>query len=130
MLKDQPIRPVLNDLPRKWMIDEQLELIVWYFPDQAIAGFELIYDRNYSEHSLRWMERSGFQHGSLDDENSQCGYPQTPLVRDGGTFPKERVMAEFRERSRELPGNLVDFILQKVAEYGGKPGPARTQPIS
>jgi len=117
MLHDAPIRKVDGDLPRKWMMDRDLELILWYQTEGGIAGFELIHSDNIRRHSLRWLPAQGFQYACIDEGEQSPEANRTPILCSGPAFPKAQVLALFSERSATLPPEIRDFVLEKLTRY-------------
>ena len=39
-------------LRRRWFEDDGMELVVWYDATGAVDGFQILYDRDDSEHAL------------------------------------------------------------------------------
>ena len=60
-------RQIPSEHPRRWYMDETMDLIVWFGEDGSIVGFQLAYDHLDLEHALTWKYRSGFQHEKVDD---------------------------------------------------------------
>ena len=116
MLRDTPIHPVKNDLPRKWLIDDHLELILWYRPGGDIAGFELVYDRHLIPHSVRWLPGSGTKHYQVDMGEDNPGKNRSPMLLANGPLTGNNLLREFEERSRELPQEIRELVLEKLRE--------------
>lgn len=119
MLRDTPIRTVPNDLPRKWLIDDHLELILWYLPTGEIAGFELVYDRLRHPRSIRWFPNGGFQHHQIDTGEDNPGKNRTPMLLAGDRADIAGVLDEFERRSTELPETIRGYVLDKLRGHIG-----------
>ena len=118
MLTYEPIRPVANDLDRRWISDDYFDLIVWYEPDRQIHGFQLCYDKLGREGALTWTHQRGFRHAAVDSGDYTPTTNQTPILVQGGAFPMERVRAEFIARSCLLPPELREWVLTCLNHYG------------
>lgn len=118
MLWDTIIRPVQGDLPRKWIADDFFDLIVWY-DGESIAGFQLCYDKPYDQHAFTWHKKSRSFHAKIDTGDDTPTVNRTPILVPDGTFPKERVLLEFRARSTMLPRDLRWTVLEQLATYTG-----------
>lgn len=121
MLKNQPIRPVARDLDRRWISDDYFDLIVWYEPGGAIHGFQLCYDKSGHERALTWMRDRGFRHTGIDSGEACPNANRTPILVAGGAFPAAQVREEFMARGKQLPAEIRDLVLERLADYD-KPG--------
>jgi hypothetical protein len=117
MLDSAPIRRIPGDYERKWIGDDYLDLIVWYASPGAIYGFQLCYDKPQWERALTWMVGRGFSHMEVDDGEQNAYANQTPILVPDGSFPAEEVIREFQLRAAELPLELKELVLRKIAEY-------------
>ena len=117
MLTNQPIRPVKNDLDRRWIYDDYFDLIVWYESSGRIHGFQLCYDKEGLERALTWIPSRGFHHSGIDSGESSPLSNQTPMLIPDGEFPFEKVRSEFLARSKTLPAEICDLVLARIAEY-------------
>ncbi|MDX6766745.1 MAG: hypothetical protein SFU85_08135 [Candidatus Methylacidiphilales bacterium] len=115
MLRDAPIRPVANDLPRKWLMDDYLELVVWYAPEGNAAGFELIYDRMNRPRSIRWLPGQEARHYAVDGGEDNPGKNRSPMLLADGAPDLPRIREEFSLRSRDLPQYLQEFVSLRLA---------------
>lgn len=113
MLLDTTIIPVKGDLPRKWISDDFFDLIVWYEGD-VIAGFQLCYDKPYSEHAFTWLRKGGCSHALVDSGDDSPTTNRTPILVANGRLPKERIIAEFYQRSLMLSRELRWTVLEKL----------------
>ena len=110
-------KQVRADYDRTWLSDDYFDLIVWSSPDDTIHGFQLCYGKPIWERALTWRSGYGFSHMQVDDGELAAWGNQTPILLPDGTFPAESVMAEFRRRGAELPPQLRELVLEKIAEY-------------
>ena len=117
VLTYEPIKPVANDLDRRWLSDEYFDLIVWYESDRQIHGFQLCYDKPGRERALTWTHQRGFRHSAVDSGEHAPTTNQTPILVAGGAFPVERVRAEFIARSSLLPSELRELVLIRIDHY-------------
>ncbi len=114
MLRDTPIRQVPGDLPRKWMMDGEMELILWFDEQQHLFGFELVYDRFGDQRSLRWTPNAGLSHHRIDDGERTGRIGCTPILRDGGPADIASVSARFQQHAADLPAPIRDFVLRRL----------------
>lgn len=113
MLRDTPIQSVPGDLPRKWMIDGDFELIVWYERGEDPAGFEIIYENEGQPWALRWL-RGELQQFQVDSGEAASMGHATPILRPQSNGSPSKVLTLFRERSLELDPLLRQFVLEKI----------------
>ena len=114
---DQTPKAVRGDYDRRWIVDDYFDLIVWYNANGAIHGFQLCYGKPSWERALTWISTRGFSHMQVDDGEHNAYANQTPILVADGYFPAETVVSEFRRRGAELPTELRDIVLGKIAEY-------------
>jgi hypothetical protein len=117
MLTTQPIKPVANDLDRRWMSDEYFDLIVWYESEDRIHGFQLCYDKPGRERALTWTRGRGFLHTAVDTGESKPTANHTPILVADGAFPVEQVRREFTVRSNRLPSDIRELVLARIKDY-------------
>jgi hypothetical protein len=117
MLTNQPIRPVANDLDRRWFFDDYFDLIVWYESEDQIHGFQLCYDKTGRERALTWSHERGFLHTAVDSGESMPTANRTPVLVADGAFPFEQVRREFTTRSSLLPVEIRELVLVRVRDY-------------
>jgi hypothetical protein len=114
---DQPVQHVRGDRDRRWLVDDHFDLIVWYDSRGGIHGFQLCYDKPHSERAFTWLTDRGFSNMQVDAGEAHAFGNQTPILLPDGSFPAERVAAEFERHAGTLPPELRDLVLQKIAEY-------------
>ena len=114
---DQPIQPIPGDYNRRWLTDERFDLIVWYDSRGAVHGFQLCYDKPHSERALTWITGRGFSHMRVDSGEANPFANMTPVLLPDGSFPSERVAAEFQLHTRAVPADLRQLVLEKISEY-------------
>lgn len=114
---DQPIQSGRGDYDRRWLIDDRFDLIVWYDSDGAVHGFQLCYDKPYSERALTWLRDRGFSHMKVDSGDQNAFSNETPILLPDGSFPDERIAAEFQHHAKAIPAELRDLVLQKIVEF-------------
>ncbi len=51
-------RQIAGEPKRQWFMADDLDLVVWYTPEETVCAFQLTYDRNADEHSLLWRAES------------------------------------------------------------------------
>jgi len=66
MLFDRSIKSVPGDLPRKWLFDDCIELVVWFGEDGQIFGFQIHYDLKSQPKAFTFTKESGYSHNLID----------------------------------------------------------------
>ena len=130
VLANTPRTPVAGDRDRRWIADEYFDLIVWYEVDQTIHGFQLCYDKPGRKRALTWTRPGGFRHSgggsprspdvdAIDSGESRPTANRSPILIPDGTFPAPDVRREFLTRSTQLPPEIRELVLARIAEYEG-----------
>jgi hypothetical protein len=106
---------------RRWFTDKEWDLYVWYNEADEISGFQLCYDKEDREKAITWFAKRGFSHTKVnfDSEVFRWGGPRmrtSVLVRDG-LLDKESVLSRFREDSRNIDPQVVEFVCLKIMEF-------------
>lgn len=114
-LKD--VRQIPGEMRRRWFSSRDMDLIVWFDHDDRPVSFELCYDKRSSEKALRWSP-SGFTHSVVDDgENRPGRYKSTPVLRESGLFEAARVINQLDSECRQLPDEIVRFVMSVIASH-------------
>ncbi|MGH7982355.1 MAG: hypothetical protein ACREFF_04315 [Candidatus Udaeobacter sp.] len=108
---------VRGEYDRVWLSDDYFDLIVWYASGDVIRGLQLCYGKPVWERAFIWTSDRGFSHKQVDDGEARGWANQTPILLPDGSFPADSVAAEFRRRSVDLPVDLRELVLGKIAEY-------------
>ena len=103
---------------RQWFSSNDLDLVVW-FDNDAIAGFELYYDKNIREHVFIWMADSGFEHLAVDDGEQMpvLEFKKAPILIPDGHVDPPRIRDLFKKSCENVPAEITDLVLQKLARY-------------
>jgi len=123
MLTNQSIRPVPNDLDRRWISDDYFDLIVWYESQDTIHGFQLCYDKPHCERALTWTRTRGYLHTGIDSGESKPTANRTPILVADGAFPAEQVRREFIVRGNLLPAEIRELVLERIKDYESHQSP-------
>lgn len=118
MLREFP--EVAQDAPglkRRWFRDEYFDLYLWEGTGGAIEAFQLCYDRSNRERSLRWSAAKGFLHEGVDRPETKPGRAMTAILVGAGSFPVAAVSRKLLHAAQDLPREMHDFLLGKLAEY-------------
>ena|SRR6476659_5245078 len=117
MLEATPKRPVHGDYDRRWISDDYFDLIVWYTPRDTIHGFQLCYDKPHWERALTWLADRGFSHTEVDSGDETPEANRSPILVPDGSFPADKVLAEFACRGSGLPAELRELVTDKISEF-------------
>lgn len=104
-LKD--VRQIRGEGLRRWFIDDDLELILWYDPDKKLEGFQICYDKLAGTRTITWRKVTPV-----------TGETKSLLVSDG-PYNKGRLLALMKRSSENLDENLRNFILKRLETHGG-----------
>ena len=108
-------RQIAGEPKRQWFMADDLDLVVWFEPDETICAFQLTYDRNTAEHALLWRVGSGYRHYEVNTK----GRAVTPLLYANGPFKRDAVLAQFLSLSGDMPEAVVAFIAEKLRDFDG-----------
>lgn len=121
MLKEiVPTRQIPGEPARRWYMDEEMDLIVWFSGSDELLGFQLSYRVGRDERALTWYEGRGYSYDRVDDGEGRPGrYKMTPvLIADGGWEP-DFLLGVFLEKARQLPPGIVEFVRGKILAQPG-----------
>lgn len=91
---------------------------MWFAPDGRPSAFQLAYGKYRNEHALRWKANRGFAHEVVDDgERGEGAAKQAPLLEPDDACPDCKVLKRFVELSAEVPGEIVEFVAQRLQEH-------------
>ncbi len=103
---------------RRWFADQTFDLIVWYFPDHTIEGFQLCYREGLDERALTWLKGIGFSHKRVDDgEDSPAHHKMTPILVPDGAFDRDHVLREFEKASGDIEPEVVSLVIRMLKKY-------------
>jgi len=117
MLDTAPKQPVSGDYDRRWISDDYFDLIVWYNSRETIHGFQLCYDKVHCERALTWLSDRGFSHTEVDSGEDAPEANRSPVLVPDGSFPADKVLAEFGRRGSALPAELRQLVTEKISEF-------------
>jgi len=117
MLTDHPIREVPGDLPRKWLSDDSIELVVWFSENDQIFGFQIHYDLHDQLKAFRFTRDSGFSHHLIDSGEDDPAVNCSPILSESTPVNISQVESLFRSHSKELPSDIRNFILDRILEF-------------
>jgi hypothetical protein len=110
------LRQVPNDRRRRCFYNEELEVVLWYEPDDSIFGFQISYDLQERPRALTWTRKSGFSHASIDGGDDSVFSNRTPMLRPDGTCNFSWLNRAFLANSSGLPADERSFIEDKLSE--------------
>lgn len=111
-------RQIPGENKRRWFTSLDMDLIVWLENDNKPVSFELCYNKQTHENSLRWST-SEVIHGSVDGGEDQPGkYKATPVLREVSYFDVDRVQSIFSEECHQIPQEITNFVMVALQSCG------------
>jgi len=108
MLRElKKVRQIKGEPFRRWFVDEDLELILWYDLDRKLEGFQICYDKLAGTRTITWKR-----------VKTSTGESKSLLMSDG-PYNKSRLLALMEQGSKEMDANLRSFILERLQSHGG-----------
>ena len=100
---------------RRWFIDPQVDLYVWYDEAGAVVQFQICYDKGPEEKALNWNAGTGFSHRGVDDgESGVFRMKSTPILTGSATLDLDAVRRIFAAAAGNLEYDLHEFIMHKL----------------
>lgn len=98
LVEIEKVRQVPGEDTRKWFVDENTDLIVWYDSENNVSGFQLCYDKKSVQRCLTWQ---------LKEDGKT-------LLSADGRYSKKRVIRLFDSISSELPPDLKKLVKEAL----------------
>jgi hypothetical protein len=102
----QDVRQVRGEGLRRWFVDDDLELILWYDFNKKLEGFQICYDKLAGTRTVTWKRIT-----------TDSGEAKSILVSDG-PYNKARLAALVQRSTESLEENLRSFILKRLESHG------------
>ena len=117
MLRElKPLTPNPGARPRRWFFCPEMDLVVWFEPDDTPGAFQLAYDKMRVERSIEWDRERGFRHYVVDHGRAgRSPWAASPLLLPDGPFDRDRVLRSFLALAAELPPGLAGFVTAKLS---------------
>ncbi len=107
-------RQIPGENKRRWFTSLDMDLIVWFGPENNPVSFELCYNKQANERSLRWS-LSHVSHSSVDSGEQEPGkYKATPVLVEASYFDVSKVQRLFTAESTQLPQEISDFVMSAL----------------
>ena len=103
----EKVRQIEGEGPRRWFVDEDLELILWYDAAHKLEGFQICYDKRAGQRTVTWKRVV------------QCNGNTKSILISDGPMNKNRVLAMVKRSSDTLETGLRQFILTRLEKHGG-----------
>ena len=108
------IRQIPGEKRRRWFTSVDMDLIIWFNADHNPSNFELCYNKQTHEKSLRWSA-SGIEHSAVDGgENTPGRYKSTPVLREASRFDADKIKSLFAVECTSLPADIVEFVMSAL----------------
>lgn len=102
LVEIEGVRQIPEDGPRRWFVDENMDLIIWYQPDlSTITGFQLCYDKKSVQRCLTWQRGEG---------------SKSSILSADGQFSMKRVIRLFETACGKLPDKELNLIRHCLIE--------------
>lgn len=103
---------------RRWFSNDYFDIVFWYEEEGGeMTGMQFCYGKPHSEKAFTW-EKSSRSHHYVSEQRK--GAAATGILRgDAGAIP-QAVMKRFKEESKDIPEDLLAWIIQKILEYNQK----------
>ena len=109
------IRQIPGEKRRRWFTSLDMDLILWFDAEHNPVSFELCYNKQTHEKSLRWRA-SGIEHSVVDSgENNPGRYKSTPMLRDANHFDAAMIKSLFAAECTNLPPDIVEFVVKALS---------------
>lgn len=108
---------------KRWFQDDYFDLYVWQVGNGEVMRFQLCYERDTRrERALEWQRGRGFQHLMVRQRYGKSpGRDQSGDMGLDGVLPYVALKDRFAAAARGLPAEILDFVLDKLAEYARPP---------
>ena len=116
------VRQIKGDYFRRIFMHANMELVVWYRPDNTIYGFQLSYDQGRRERALTWRVGKGFFHAQVDAGEDSPLSNRSPILIENPDFDAAHVLTAFDLATQNLPRREKNLVRRKLREYGRKKG--------
>ena len=92
---------------RRWFVDDDIELILWYDLTRRLEGFQICYDKMAGTRTITWKK-------AVTPE----GEAKSVLLSDG-PYNRSRLLALAERSTRGLDETLRSFIMDRLESHGG-----------
>lgn len=116
MLKEiHSAKQVAGEPRRRWFVSPQLDLYVWYGPQDDVIQFQICYNKGPDERALTWMRDEGFSHHAVDDgEGRVLHMKSSPVLAASTEFDPAALRRQFTKAARKLEHDLYEFIIHQL----------------
>jgi len=101
------VKQIDGEAFRRWFVDDDLELILWYDDAKKLEGFQICYDKRAGTRTITWKRIT-----------SSDGDTKSVLLSDG-PYNKSRLLAMMKASTPSLDEKLRTFILGRLETHGG-----------
>ncbi|MBU2490478.1 MAG: hypothetical protein KKA60_13915 [Proteobacteria bacterium] len=109
-----------KELPRRWFLDDEFDLLVWLDESGRATRFELIYDRYADPRAVTWKPGLPLAHHRVDEGENRPGRAKAaPMLVVDGVLDAESLAEKFALHARDLPPEITMAVLAALAEPGG-----------
>ena len=115
MMNELPfIKQITGENRRRWFTSANMDLIIWINPLDQPVNFELCYDKQHQEKSLRWSTQ-GHSHCIIDNGENRAGrYKSSPIHCASSGLDARKLRDLFEAGSQLIPESLRLFVLHAL----------------
>jgi hypothetical protein len=118
LLREYPTYQHPNDRRRRWFQNKELDLIVWYEPDDTIFGFQMTFNHKSRDHTLTWKKNYPLLKLNCVDRGTKTPFKnQSPLLLQNGYIDIKPILNEFIDKSILLDLMLRETVQIKLEQY-------------
>ncbi len=101
------VKQIKGEGLRRWFVDDDLELILWYDLSRKLEGFQICYDKLAGTRTITWKKAV-----------TPNGEMKSVLLSDG-PYNRSRLLALAERSTRDLDESLRSFIMNRLESHGG-----------
>jgi hypothetical protein len=114
VLGEVPAAQVPGEPRRRWFVDDYFDVVVWLSPAGEAVALELCYGKPRDERAITWSAGQGYRHFRVDAGEDTPLSNRSPILLPAGAFPRDDLVARFRERAAQLDPEIRDFVIARL----------------
>ena len=101
------VKQIKGEGLRRWFVDADIELILWYDLSRKLEGFQICYDKLAGTRTITWKKTL-----------TPNGETKSVLLSDG-PYNRNRLLALADRSTLGLEEPLRRFIMERLESHGG-----------